>query len=104
MTLAITWSDKDIQDVKKVLNNDYGDVTVSTVNLTDHFIQAVNTGADIRSQYQAAVLSILHVPAQIIYFVRELTKAKIMLRYAEVPEFKSLVQFYYNLVRSARCA
>lgn len=102
MTLQLTWTDKDINAVEKVLKHDYSDIKISTVNLTERFIQAVKGGCDIRSQYQAAVLHILHNPSEIIYFVREITKAYITISYAKVPEFKSLVHFYMSLVIVAR--
>ena len=99
----LTWNKSSVLKVQKVLNNDYGDILISTIKLTDTFIKNVNAGNDIRQEYLNAVQTILHIPEQLIYFIRTLSKLKIMISFKEVPEFRSLVAFYESLVRQARC-
>lgn len=98
----LTWNKESVLKTVKVLNDNNEDISLSTINLTDAFINNVKAGNDIRQEYLIAVQSILHIPEQLIYFVRTLTKAYITIPFIKVPEFKSLVTFYWDLVKQAR--
>ena len=102
MVLDITWSNSDIKSVVRVLNEDNQFITEKTKSLTSTFISIITTGGDLRAEYNHVVSVLLSMPDQLVYFIRKLTQARIMLSYSIVPEFKHVVNFYSSIVLAAR--
>ena len=102
MAIALTWTDSDIESVARVLREENQYITEETKRLTSTFIAVVKAGGDMRHEYNRVVTVLLSIPDQLIYFVREVTKACIAISYKIVPEFKHVVNFYSTIVRAAR--
>ena len=102
MALTLTWGDEHINAVADVLRNKVDHISTSTLVMTRNFIDAVQAGGDLRQEYLNVVNQIMSIPADLIYFIRTLTQARITLSFKVVPEFLHVVNFYSSVVRAAR--